>query len=81
MMILRMLWMVLGMSSMEHTHRIYAIAWYNNKYTVYMLVRNAKGEVVARRIATIDGEFLESRDKIFEYVMKELKRRRIRVEI
>ena len=68
------------MSSMEPTHRIYAVAWSNNKYTVYMLVRNAKGEVVARRIVTIDGKFLESRDKILEFVMRELKRRKLRVE-
>jgi len=45
-----------------------------------MLVRNPKGEVVARRIATIDGKFLESREKILEFVMRELKKRKLRVE-
>jgi len=45
-----------------------------------MLVRNAKGEVVARRIVTIDGKFLGSREKILEYIMRELKRRKLRVE-
>jgi len=45
-----------------------------------MLVRNAKGEVVARMIVTIDGKFLESRDKILEFVLRELKRRKLRVE-
>ena len=80
MMILRMLWRVLGMSSMGPTHKIYAIAWSNDKYTVYMLIRNPKGEVVARRIVTIDGKFLGSREKILEYIMRELKKRKLRVE-
>ena len=69
------------MSSTGHTHKIYAIAWHNNKYTVYMLVRNARGEVLGRKIIRIDWEFLGSREKIQEFVVRELKRRRIRVEI
>ena len=80
MMILLMLWRGVVMSSTEHTHRIYAIAWHNNKYTVYMLIRNPKGEVIGRRIIKIEGKFLESRDKILEFVLRELKRRRLRVE-
>ena len=68
------------MSSMGPIHKIYAIAWSNNKYTVYMLIRNPKGEVIGRRIVRIDGKFLESRDKILEFVMRELKRRKLRVE-
>ena len=68
------------MSSMEHTHKIYAIAWSNDKYTVYMLIRNPKGEVIGRRIIKIDGKFLGSREKILEYIMRELKRRKLRVE-
>ena len=68
------------MSSTELIHKIYAIAWSNDKYTVYMLIRNPKGEVVARRIVTIDGKFLESRDKILEFVLRELKKRKLRVE-
>jgi len=65
---------------MGPTHKIYAIAWSNDKYTVYMLIRNPKGEVVARRIVTIDGKFLGSREKILEYIMRELKKRKLRVE-
>ena len=80
MIIVLIVWRVSGMSSTGLTHKIYAIAWSNNKYTVYMLVRNPKGEVVARRIATIDGKFLESREKILEFVMRELKKRKLRVE-
>ena len=80
MIIVLIVWRVSGMSSTGPTHRIYAVAWHNNKYTVYMLIRNPKGEVVARRIVTIDGKFLESREKILEFVLRELKRRRLRVE-
>jgi len=45
-----------------------------------MLIRNPKGEVIGRRIIKIEGKFLESRDKILEFVLRELKRRRLRVE-
>ena len=80
MIIVLIVWRESGMSSTGPTHRIYAVAWSNNKYTVYMLIRNPKGEVIGRRIIKIDGKFLESREKILEFVLRELKRRRLRVE-
>jgi len=45
-----------------------------------MLIRNPKGEVIGRRIIKIDGKFLGSREKILEYIVKELKKRKLRVE-
>ncbi|RLG37335.1 MAG: hypothetical protein DRN91_05755 [Candidatus Alkanophagales archaeon] len=80
MIIVLIVWRESGMSSTGPTHKIYAIAWSNNKYTVYMLIRNPKGEVIGRRIIKIDGKFLGSREKILEYIVKELKKRKLRVE-